>query len=67
MALFPLNEVTVIRIYSCPLCNKYYLEGMGHSNCLVVHPPNTCCHYGDLEVSAKKLKIVQDIVSTKEL
>ena len=36
-------------IVTCPICGGTYR--MGNINCLVAHPPGSCCHYGDEELS----------------
>ena len=39
-------------INKCPGCGRWFQYG--YINCLVLHPPGTCCHLGDTEVSAPK-------------
>jgi len=36
------------RAYKCPKCKQWFLEG--NVRCLVAHPPDTCCHYGDTPI-----------------
>jgi hypothetical protein len=38
--------------YVCPICGKRFRTGPGGTivSCAVIHPPGTCCHYGQTEV-----------------
>lgn len=44
----------------CPGCGKWYVtDGSSRSrvSCCVVHAPGTCCHYGEIEVTAEGVPV----------
>lgn len=40
----------------CPGCGKWFISPRVGMSCLVLHPPGTCCHYGETEVPAPAKK-----------
>ncbi len=50
--IVPSRERTILQIYHCPVCDKYYRAQTGnvHISCAVNHPPGSCCHYGEQQL-----------------
>lgn len=38
--------------WQCSTCGRWYVSTTAQLACAVMHPPGTCCHYGDQEVPA---------------
>jgi len=41
----------MVLTYRCGVCGKIYTHNNSGFRCAVNHPPGTCCHYGEHEVS----------------
>lgn len=46
------SSTPVAREYTCPNCGGCF-RSTGEV-CLVIHPPGTCCHYGDIDLVTGK-------------
>jgi len=64
--IIPDYDKTIVRIYKCPKCDGYYLEGRS-VNCSIDHLPGSCCHYADLSLSLKEVEKVLEIVGSKKI
>ena len=53
--IFPKRDNSVINIYFCPVCQKYYTQNNGNMTCCVNHGPGTCCHFNEREISGAKV------------
>ena len=64
MAIIPLEDRVLIEIYRCPVCNKNWMETPKSRTfrCGVNHPPGTCCHYFEEEVSREQLGQIYQIL-----
>jgi hypothetical protein len=49
------EDETILHIYKCDGCRNFYSSQVGRTrvSCAVMHPPGTCCHYGEIEVSSE--------------
>lgn len=47
--IIPLEEITLLYIYECPICKSFYKKQCGKwtSSCSAIHLPGSCCHYGE--------------------
>ena len=63
--LIPKTENKVVDIYYCSKCEKYYISQTGRvqMRCLVNHPPDTCCHFSEKEVSKKTFKEIHKLLA----
>jgi predicted nucleic acid-binding Zn-ribbon protein len=41
-------------MYTCSKCGKVFEYGDVRMMCLVLHPPEDCCHYGETEIKNKE-------------
>jgi hypothetical protein len=37
-------------LYECGKCGKSYIPSVPRLRCLVMHDPETCCHFGEMEI-----------------
>jgi len=65
MAIIPLTDETLIKIYRCGHCRGVYMAQVGpvRMSCTVNHAPGTCCHYGERAVSEEMLAAVRQLLA----
>ena len=65
MIIHERNEV-LYQIYRCPKCNDVYKAQTGaiRISCAVMHPPGSCCHYGEVSVTDEQLSAIHAVFNT---
>ena len=63
--IIPLGEEVIFNIVHCPRCKKYFSAQTGRMriSCAVLHPPGSCCHYGDKELSSEQIEKVERVIA----
>lgn len=65
MAIMPMHNEMLIKIYRCPVCQKLWFvtPASRHTSCGVYHAPGSCCHYMERPVTEEELDKIQMILS----
>lgn len=52
-----IQQESRIERYTCDKCGETFERVFPRTLvCLVIHPPNTCCHYGDTVITKRQLQ-----------
>ena len=64
MTVIPQEDVVLLYIYRCPICNGLYSgqPGPWKISCLVMHPPGSCCHYEERELKRGQIRKIENIL-----
>ena len=61
----PETDTTLVNIYRCSVCNNIYRAnqaGNHRINCLVNHPPGSCCHFGEQIIDKEVWEQIQELL-----
>lgn len=67
-----LHQMTILQEqrterYTCNICKQTFERTFPRSIvCLVIHPPGTCCHYGDTVITKRQLQKEREVQQVVE-
>ena len=66
MALIPEADETILMVYRCAACNGTYRlqPGPMQVSCTMAHPPGSCCHYAEPEVTEEQLTALTGVLTS---